>query len=433
MKMTLVVDCGGSMTKIIYRLWKSSQEIITGYEWMSPEIENVTSEQLEEFFETLGWIGTADPKKQAYLKIGESHCVVGEFAQKFHAEDRIFELKYENALYKVLAAIGLILQRNGVNKLKKPLSAWLGVLLPWDEYSDRARFVKKLVSWLGGYQFRGQSIKVKASEKTVVVRPEGGGIYSSLIVDRSGEFFQGKRVGIGQFGHRNITGFYIEDGQIIEGQSPKLGMTVFLDEVVKNTSGLDRQTLLKAINAALVEARINRCTTNCIKLEIQRTIWVNNPSGRHVHYILGKTNTPQWWKLAAIKSLATARDEALREEEVKHISIAITVALKEYRRQVRKWLEKTFPKNLDCFIFSGGAVTLLLPEIEEYCNSYRRISTSTYYEREIEQDVYYFKTEIEAENPLYEAVTGYAIGEDSIELIDDRDLALRVAAQLNLS
>lgn len=425
MKLTIVVDCGASLTKIVYRLWKSSKEIITTYEWMLPDLESVSAEELNEYFETKRWFKEEDPKRFAYLKTGDTNHVVGKFAKKFNPDDRIFELKYENALYKVMAAIGVILQKNGV-KTKKALPTWIGVLLPWDEYSDRERFAGALVKMLSNYKFREQTIKIKASEKTLLVRPEGAGIYSSFVLQGKSEYFQDRKVGIAQFGHRNITGFNVDEGQVEEGTSPKIGWVTFLDEVVKNTSGLDRESLLKAICDAILESSIDKYTKNTV-LRIYRSKWSHEAgkSNELVHYNLGRTETPSWADLEAIKSLATARDSSLREAEIKDIATAIDIALRKYRKQVRKWLDKTFPADLDCLIFSGGAAKLLLPELEDYCNSYRRTEndTSTRYVA-----CYEYLTELDAEYGEYEgADDGY------IETIGDSSLAARLANQLNMS
>lgn len=117
MKLVITVDCGASMTKVVYELQKSSSERIKSYFWMPPEIERISSAELKEYFELKGWIGLADPIQQAYLKVEENYCyVVGKLARQFHPEDRVFQLKYENALYKIMSAIGVVLQKHQIKE-----------------------------------------------------------------------------------------------------------------------------------------------------------------------------------------------------------------------------------------------------------------------------------------------------------------------------
>ena len=58
------------------------------------------------------------PIRQAYLKVNQQTFVVGYFASKFDPEDRLQEIKYENALYKTLAAVGVIAESEPILILK---------------------------------------------------------------------------------------------------------------------------------------------------------------------------------------------------------------------------------------------------------------------------------------------------------------------------
>ena len=419
MKMAISIDCGGSMTKIIYRLWKSSKDKVTSYIWMSPLVEEVTTEKIKEYFEYKGWVGAPNPENQAYLKVDERNFVLGEFATQFRAKDRIFQVKYENAIYKVLAGIGVVLQKNGV-ETKKALPSWISVLLPWDEYTDRTRFSNKLLDLLGSYKFRNQTIKVRANKDSICVRPEGGGIFTSVMYHKP-DLFKAKRIGIGMFGHRNITGFFVEDGQIHKGQSPQIGLVKMLDDVVEMTSGLDRHDVLNGINGAIKKGKSSRRTKDVISTK-RRDQWNDT---RKIEYYLAKTGTPNWSECSSIKSLASASSPDLRELEVKDISRAIDIALREYRNQIKNWLNETFSNNLDYFIFSGGAVNLLLPVLEDYCESYRRVHTTE------NEYGYSYLNELTAKYGEYEGTTWS--WEKSCTLISDRQLALTVEKVLDIT
>ncbi|MBD2535406.1 hypothetical protein H6G97_40835, partial [Nostoc flagelliforme FACHB-838] len=105
------IDVGGSGTKIIYKAngWKEPQLIV-----MSPDVEQITKADFQRYQDTQVWNGMPLPEHQAYLEWQDSIFIVGEFASEFALVDRIHERKYENALYKVLAAVGVILQKHNV-------------------------------------------------------------------------------------------------------------------------------------------------------------------------------------------------------------------------------------------------------------------------------------------------------------------------------
>lgn len=415
MKLVITVDVGASLTKIVYRLWKSSKEWQTGYICMSPLIEEISSDRLQEYLDYKGWTGMPVPEEDAYLKVDSFYFVIGDLAKEFDAEDRTFERKYENALYKVLAAIGSVLQNQNF-QTKKQLPTWISVLLPWEEYSDRKRFTDQLVKMLPSYKFRGETIKVKATIESILVMPEGGGIASAYILKKGAEYLRGKKIGIGMFGHQNITGLLLNNGKLVKGESPKIGLTWFLDRVIELTSGLDRSLLLKAITQCCAALKIDSSTPFTIENCTYRT------DGDR--YRLGKSSRPKYdSSYEAIRSLATARKQELREKEIEDIYRAIKKAELEYFEKVEKWLAKIFPvKEIDYLIFSGGAVPFLKQHLESYCNSYRLVE----FERVYENNEFKF-VKVAGVNEYVGKSEPY------IELVSDLDLAAVVKEQLKLS
>ncbi len=415
MKLVITVDVGASLTKIIYRLWKSSKECQTSYICMSPLIEEINKEKLKQYLESKGWLGAPVPEEEAYLEVGDEYFVVGDLAKEFDASDRTFERKYENALYKVLAGIGVVLETSLV-KTKKEMTTWISVLLPWDEYSDRFRFTEHLVKLLANYKFRGETVRVKATKETVLVMPEGGGIASAYVLKKGGSYLKGKRIGIAMFGHQNLTGLLLNNGKLVYGDSPKMGFTWFLDRVIRNTSGLDREKLSKAINECLNKIKIDSSTPFTVEGSYTSTDFGGD-------YSLGLTGSPNYGECLAVKCLATSRKESLRSSEIKHISNQILKAQLEYFEKVEKWLSKIFPvKEIDYLLFSGGAVNFFKQQLERYCNSYRRITRDSNF---INKD--YKFTEIEGESEYK------GLSDPYIELISDRSLASKVSEVLGLS
>ncbi len=341
----ICVDCGGSDTKIVF---KTKAMPKPEYLMMPPQVEQISAEKLNSYFELQGWIGNPAPEQQAWLEVGGKAFVVGAFASKFDPTDRIGELKYENALYKVLAAIGVIVQKHSMS-VKKPLKIELAILLPWNEYSDRQRFQKQISKFLANYSFRGKSILATLSG--FLCRPEGGGLVASRVREQGTIWLQERRLGALMFGHRNTTALYFDHGELKSGDSPLIGFSMMLDRVVDMTSGLTRDSLATAIFKGIREARD----------EIYRV-------EQHGYSANARTYHPSWSNLNAIKALASAKDLGLREQEVVDIVKAIKIATVEYGEKITKWLKKVFPEQLDEVIISGGAAKFLEPELEDYFN-----------------------------------------------------------------
>ena len=111
----LVVDTGGSQTKIIYQ---TPEADAPDFFLMPPEVESISQQQFDRYQERIGWLGSPSPEQQAWFSVAEQLWVVGAFASEFDPQDRLREKKYENALYKVLAAIGVIIQKLGITRRK---------------------------------------------------------------------------------------------------------------------------------------------------------------------------------------------------------------------------------------------------------------------------------------------------------------------------
>lgn len=360
----LCVDPGASQTKIIYQL---SSENSPHYLLMPPQIESISQAAMDSYFNSIGWIGNPAPVQQAWLKVNDEIFVLGEFADQFDPEDRIKELKYENALYKVLAVIGLIQEQHNLNS-KKKLSIQLALLLPANEYSDRQLFQDRLELLLSRFSFRNTTIKAKLERFSC--RPEGAGLASIAIVRQSADWLRKRQLGILMFGHRNVTILYFDHGFMRVSVSPLIGFSNFLDSVIEAKSGLNRNSLTEALFTALDNEH------NLIGTREDRS--GNGPME------ISFTQHPDWKEIESIKDLATAKDLILRQQEIEVITNAIENATEQYWSKLSKKLSKILPKNLDVVIVSGGASRFLKPEIEEYFNCQpcinKSVSQSSYYD-----------------------------------------------------
>ena len=370
----LCVDPGASQTKIIYQL---KGENSPHYLLMSPDVEPIDQSALDFYFASTGWLGHPTPVQQAWLHVNDGVYVVGEFADKFDPSDRLKELKYENALYKVLAAIGVIRERHGLSS-KKKLVLQLALLLPANEYNDRERFKERLKLFLARFSFRDTVLKVKLER--FLCRPEGGGLASIAVIRNGADWLQQRKLGVLMLGHRNVSALYFEYGSMKTLDSPLIGFSSFLDSVVAMTSGLDRNSLADALFAAIDAAGSS----------------VNNYRYRDSYRYEGRINYtkhPNWGDYYSVKNLATAKDPTLRQQEIEAIVSAIESATEQYWSKLNKWLGKIFPEDLEIVVVSGGASRFLEPEIEEYFNCQpmgrkRDKNKASYYDRCFEPNEY---------------------------------------------
>ena len=336
----LSVDCGGSQTKIIYQ---TSEQDTPQYELMSPLVEEIDPKKLAVYLDRKSSMGSPAPRQEAYLEWQERVFVVGDLANQFDPEDRTNEQKYENALYKVAAAIGVIINKSKLKLGKKKLEINLGVLLPWDEYNDRELFEARLRKILANFKFRETVISCQL--KHILIRPEGGGIAATYIRRKGSDWLHEHKLAVLMFGHRNTTSLYFDCGKLT-GDSPLLGFVNFLDAVIERKSGLDRQQLSNAV-------------MDTIHLAYNDTHKQDEGSNYY----------PDWAKYQPIKNLAKAKDVELRTAECNLINSALASAQAEYWEKINKWLSKTLPGNIDVVILNGGGSQFLEPDLEPYFNA----------------------------------------------------------------
>jgi len=337
----LSVDVGGSQTKIIYQV---DDQTKPSYLLLPPAIEEITKDKLNFFMERLGWIGSPSPDQQLWVEWNNRVVVLGEFAANFDPLDRIKELKYENALWKVLGAVGLIVELSKVKvTAKKQINLELALLLPWNEYSDRRRFEEQLRVMLADFTVRKLSLKVNLER--FLCRPEGGGLAALRIKQQGVDWLRTSQLAVLMFGHRNTTALYFDRGQLKLGDSPLLGFANMLDIVLDMTSGLDRERVAQA----LFDARYKI---------------IDRVYSKDRNY----SSRPNWITFEQIQALASAKDPSLREKEIFHIDHAIKVATSQYWDKLKRWMDKILPRPLNEVIIGGGAAYHVEVELEAYFN-----------------------------------------------------------------
>ena len=309
-----------------------------------PEVEEISKAKFDNYMKRQGWIGSPSPEQQLWAAWKDRMVVLGEFASCFDPPDRIKELKYENALWKVLGIIGLIVEKSKIKiTTKKTLKIKLALLLPWNEYNDRNRFEQQLKIMLSKFQVRQINLQIQLERFLCV--PEGGGLAAARIQNLGTQWLRSKQLGVLVFGHRNTTALYFGRGQLKSGDSPLLGFSNMLDMVISMTSGLDRQRIVDAIFAARYDSLGE----------------IYNPDYE-------ATRRPDWSQCAAIKALASAKDPNLRMAEIQDISNAITTATNEYWHKLERWIDSFFSMEIDEVIIGGGAAYHIEQDLEIYFN-----------------------------------------------------------------
>ncbi|GAQ00173.1 ParM/StbA family protein [Leptolyngbya sp. NIES-2104] len=350
----LAIDAGGSQTKIVYTYPASDHY---HYLVISPEVEQIPKQRLQEYLDRQGWIGSPVAENRAWIECQDEVFILGAFAQNFNPEDRIKERKYENALYKVLAAIGVIVRRHNL-PVRKKLSICLGILLPWNEYNDRDLFEDQLKLMLSNYKFQDLSLRVEIER--FLCRPEGGGIAVSRIRQKGSDWLRAQQLGVLMVGHRNVSALHFDRGELKVGDSPLLGFSILLKRVEELVGGLNLNQLASALSQAMKDPPSMRVSV------------------RYSSYENIVLQYPKWQELKSIQALSSAKSAQLRAKEVDRIANAIELATQDYWEKLEQWLNKVLPPslNLDEVLLGGGAAVYLKPNLERYFNYCESIGSS---------------------------------------------------------
>ncbi|MFN6572025.1 ParM/StbA family protein [Dendronalium sp. ChiSLP03b] len=314
MYLLLALDPGTSLTKMIYRILSSipyKPELFC----MEPELISVTKESID-LYES-GKINSPSPENESWIELEQEYYAVGFLAQKhFEARIKLSELKYENAIPKVLAAVGAIALREGLGNNFK---LGLALLLPYGEWEDRERLERGLTAALSNFCFRGQQFSICL--ECFECKPEGGG----LMLTRSkklGADFNLLHIAVLMFGFRDISVVLFERG-LSSGRTENLGLAWMLERIKNRTSGQNLQGLLLAIHQS------------------------------------GSTIKQKYFK-----SLARSRKAEFQADEITQIMEVSAMIRKEYCNKVADWLKSSVPSNVDLVIIGGGTAEYLSSELK---------------------------------------------------------------------
>jgi len=308
--LTIAFDPGSSLSKIFYTLKSFHPELLL----MEPEVAQVPKASLVAYESSC--VGTPAPENSAWVEYKGQYRAVGFLAQdRFYADLKLSEPKFELAVYKTLAVVGTLAQKKS---LSNGASIHLGVLLPYGEYEDRKLFERLVTEALAGFRFRG--VEYSFELETFLCRPEGFGLISRGRTP--GSSLKDLKIAVVMIGFRNISVLIMDRGMISQGITEDLGFNKLVSCVQRLVSGQKPLKLAAAISKAG-----SRISTK------------------------------------ALAHLVRVQDPSLRDTEISQIRSAVGTAREEYWISLASWLRSRIPSDVNEIIFAGGTAHYLTREL----------------------------------------------------------------------
>ena len=309
----LANDCGTSLVKNVYSVGRGQPELLL----MPPGLVEVSRDSIESYKSSR--LAVPEPHNEAWIELGGKCYAVGFLAEKeFDALIDLRELKYENAIRKIVALVGAIAVAKG---LPNKFTVGIASLLPRQEWENRGTFQRGLAEALSDFFFCDRHFWVEL--QTFVCRPEGGGLVWTRS-RRVGSAFRTMIVLTLMLGYRDASVELLERG-LSSGYSRKIGMYWMLDRVLKRTSGQELQELLQTIHQ------------------------------------VGTAIKPR-----KFKHLVLSREPEFMAEEEAQIAEAVRVSRLEYWTRLSNWLKSVVPSKIDQVIIGGGSAEYIKPELQSY-------------------------------------------------------------------
>ena len=318
--LTLVIDFGGSMTKVIYRDDDAQPQLLV----MEPEVISLNKEVIEGY--EARKMGHPDAVNSAWVGCDSSYYAVGYLARsQFYGNAGLSSHKYERAFAKTLAAVWVVAQLQGLTK-KKKLKVAIAVLLPAGELENAEQLRADITEGLKEFETPTGTMRVALTQYEC--KPEGGGVYMVYAKNQGSLALKTKTVAVVMVGYRNASILVAARGVVGKRETSELGF-IRLVELVKGS-----------ISTLVTTARI----ASVIAL-----------SGESI-------------KTAPLMSLAMSSREEVRREEVNKLASAIELARSQYLLTLGSWFRDTLPKELDEIILCGGTAYYLQESLQKHFN-----------------------------------------------------------------
>ncbi len=314
----LTVDTGLSGSKIVKRTTPSSPELLL----MNPEVAEVTRETID-FYKSRR-MTSPKPENEAWVEYEGTLYAVGFLAQKhFNARVVMSDPKYEWAIAKVLAAVGVMALSEG---LPDEFDLALAIPLPFGEWEARHRFHRDLQKALFSFSFCDKLMCVNL--KVFICVPEGGGHAMSRGEKIGSDAFNKQKILSLMWGYRDISPVLFDRG-VISGHTEPIGFFRLIDLMQNRTFGYAsrerEQVLLETIHRV----------------------------GKDI-------------KTKNLKHLALSRHPERKAEEVEQITEALKASRGEYWAMVERFLRGSIASEVNEIIVGGGAADYFKPELRQF-------------------------------------------------------------------
>lgn len=312
----LANDCGTSLTKNVFSVDRGKGELLI----MSPVLAEVSRDSIDSYKSRR--LSCPDPCDETWIEVAGQGYFVGFLAEKeLGASIDVKQVKYENAIRKILAVVGAIAAIKG---LPSKFSVGVASLLPRREWENRSAFQEGLTEALADFVFCDHPLS--ANLQLFQCRPEGAGLSYSRS-RRVGAAYKRMTVPTLMFGYRDLSIELLERG-ITTGETQKLGLYWLLRRIISRTSDQELQPLLEALH------QVGN------KIKPKKDVRFRN----------------------LVKS--TGAENKVKEEA--QIAEAVRLSRLEYWNRVSSWLRSVVPSKIDEVIIGGGTAEYLKPELQAY-------------------------------------------------------------------
>lgn len=306
--LVIAIDFGGSLTKIY---GTSTNHQISG-ECMESYVIEVTGDSIREYEKHQ--LGSTNAINRAWIKVEQKYYAVGYLAQsRFLASSRLHQLKYEQAVYKSLAAIWVFQQKW---QLPPQLKVAFACLLPPGEWKDSQKFKQRLLRCASDFVTPHGQLKVEITHFNC--KPEGAGIFMMHRASRGEQNLQRLVSGVVMLGYRNASVMLCRRGVVGDFVTSPLGFISLVKGVIRRTSGYQEDNLASAIAEAGEDISVQ---------PLQKLLRCSEVEGQ--------------------------------KEELELLRQGIFQARAEYVASLIDWLKEQVPLNVDEVVLGGGTADYL--------------------------------------------------------------------------
>lgn len=326
-KLILSLDIGASLSKGITTVSKG-EETVTGVIEMDSDVFEIDSQILrkQEYLENTNpesraWIASCGRK--GARKKGTA-VAVGTLAKKFNdiKDSQIEGVKYEYAVEKILAAIGVAVERYEL--ILEGIECHVNLLIPSDEREGKEAIEKNLKREIKKFQFGGKIIKAKLVELNCSVEGTGG-LFYRIGQQKNPMWVNQAKIAILMMGHRNCSFLTVEQGGYSKRETVRIGYFDILKNIKKASIGQKMSDLEQIIPQI-----------------------VNDNKQRY------------------FKALIRGERKNNQSDEFKKLENSYDDAHQIYWQQLKQWMEAHIPNHIDEVLILGGVAHKFRSNLEEY-------------------------------------------------------------------